>query len=274
MSKRQVWHITLVVTVLLGVVVSAIFKTDKIYTHLFYIPIALTAVFYPKQTLLIGIGFGFYHVLIEYMLRGMMEYTVLIRAFLIVIISGILSQIGTLDNMYKQQIDSLFYKSTHDDLTTLYNRGHFDRVLHDDPALPLAVFICDIDNLKQTNDTYGHEMGDQAIIETASILCRAIRQNDTLARLGGDEFGVIAPFCDNVEADRIYQRIHRALSDLNKEKDRSYPLSFSLGYSVCHESHELKDACKYADVAMYEKKVSKKQKMARPTHDKNLGVKE
>ena len=54
--------------------------------------------------------------------------------------------------------------------------------------LPLSAIYADLDNMKPINDTYGHESGDQALIEVAEVLESTLRASDLVARLGGDEF--------------------------------------------------------------------------------------
>jgi diguanylate cyclase (GGDEF)-like protein len=72
---------------------------------------------------------------------------------------------------------------------------------------PLSVLMLDIDKFKAVNDTYGHDIGDVVLKETARVLKGSIRRNDTAARMGGEEFFVICPGADLDEARMIGERI-------------------------------------------------------------------
>jgi GGDEF domain-containing protein len=95
-----------------------------------------------------------------------------------------------------------------DDLTGLYNRRGF--LASATQQLKLArrntkeslLLFCDLDNLKQINDSYGHVEGDGALVRTADTLEQTFRHSDVLARLGGDEFAVLA-----LEASSQYRNV-------------------------------------------------------------------
>ncbi len=93
----------------------------------------------------------------------------------------------------------LLYLASHDRLTGLFNRGHFDRMLAQ--ALesaarqnqPLSLAILDLDHFKQINDQHGHTLGDQTLCQVAQLLFKAMRRTDTVARYGGEEFVILMP---------------------------------------------------------------------------------
>ena len=93
----------------------------------------------------------------------------------------------------------LLYLASRDRLTGLFNRGHFDRALRsamdragrDGQALTVA--LVDVDHFKRINDTYGHALGDRALLQTAQLLSRAMRRTDLVARYGGEEFALLLP---------------------------------------------------------------------------------
>ena len=120
-----------------------------------------------------------------------------------------------------------------------------------------------MDKFKEINDTYGHVVGDDALINAARLLrgsCK--RKSDYVARLGGDEFVIIGQ-CENVVAvDMIIDRMHDVIDKFNKVSKKPYNIQFSAGYTVYDgSSHATLDMLiSEADHKMYEVKNAKKIK--------------
>ena len=119
-----------------------------------------------------------------------------------------------------QAASRLRWQAFHDPLTGLPNRallvdrlGHaLARARRDD--LRTALLYIDLDRFKVVNDTYGHEFGDQLLIEVGRRLSAAVRGDDTVARLGGDEFVVLAEALGSeAEATLVASRINESLAD-------------------------------------------------------------
>jgi diguanylate cyclase (GGDEF)-like protein len=109
-----------------------------------------------------------------------------------------------------------------DGLTQIYNRRSLDRFLvaewnrHYRNQQPLSLLFIDIDYFKQYNDTYGHEAGDNCLIQIAKILKHnAKRSSDIAARFGGEEFAMILPETLDTEAFDIAQKIVSCLHELS-----------------------------------------------------------
>ncbi len=164
----------------------------------------------------------------------------------------------------KQAEEKLRFMSFHDSLTGLYNRGYFDEEmsrLGESRQFPVSIIVCDMDDLKQINDTLGHDVGDRAIKGAASILLKVFRQEDVVARIGGDEFAVIVPNYDVNENPSISLRLDKAISDYNESEgdDGFYrPISISFGHSSIAQRESLVDGYKEADKQMYLNKAQKK----------------
>jgi diguanylate cyclase (GGDEF)-like protein/PAS domain S-box-containing protein len=148
-----------------------------------------------------------------------------------------------------------------DELTGLPNRRGFItlseqalKVATRDHRDVLMIFI-DVDHLKHINDTWGHLAGDRALIDTARVLRDSCREADLVARLGGDEFVALMNVDSDQSADIIRARIQARLERHNREVDRGYTLSLSLGATRSKaEGTMLADLLSRADTALYEQK--------------------
>jgi|GEM_PF-2307423 len=164
----------------------------------------------------------------------------------------------------KEQERRSIHEASHDMLTGLPNRLHFNRMLEGQLAIAreknsrLAVLLIDLDRFKLINDTLGHPYGDQALIEIADRLRRIAGNDKALARLGGDEFVIL--LTDPQEYDEVIQfaelataRFREPLTILNRE---FYPAA-SIGISVFPQDGDTAELLtKHADLAMYEAKNS------------------
>ena len=99
-----------------------------------------------------------------------------------------------------QLMKGLFHQSSLDPLTHLFNRRSGEQFLQLQMAqakrhdFPLSIAFLDLDDFKQINDQYGHEVGDRMLQHTAETMKAALRESDALIRWGGEEFLVIMPF--------------------------------------------------------------------------------
>ena len=126
----------------------------------------------------------------------------------------------------------------------------------------LSVVLGDLDGLKRINDTLGHEQGDAAILEIAKAMKQTFRQSDILARLGGDEFAALLPDGSQKAAKALTHRLQQHLRELNKNQDRPYQLSISVGTVTlpADQLQSLDDLITWADALMYEEKGDHKNK--------------
>lgn len=150
-----------------------------------------------------------------------------------------------------------------DPLTSLLNR----RAAIDDLSkiisqlnrnfVPVSFLLIDIDWFKRINDTYGHDRGDEILIELSSILKKVIRTSDILARWGGEEFLVVL-YNSNLENTRVFcERLHREVNNIKLNGDNK--LSISVGVAALKTdnltcSDVIEKHVKEADIALYEAK--------------------
>jgi diguanylate cyclase (GGDEF)-like protein/PAS domain S-box-containing protein len=189
---------------------------------------------------------------------------------------GIIRWYGTLEDIHDRKLteETLRWAAHNDDLTGLANRRLFrerlQKALHEasgseasgseTSGSPYAtgLLVMDLDHLKQINDRFGHDAGDDLLKEFAQRLRSVVRSVDTIARLGGDEFAVILPAiageCDVVAmADAILSRMHEPLKRDGKLLDcrTSIGGAISVGFGMSPEELQ-----KQADLALYRSKTS------------------
>ena len=150
-------------------------------------------------------------------------------------------------------IDELHSSAMRDPLTGLPNRRswheHVERELQRArrSKQPLRVAVIDLDGLKQTNDSFGHEQGDRLIQRAADAWSDALRQSDFLARLGGDEFVLLLPDCTAVVAEEIARRMIDAVP---------FEKTCSVGIATCDGNEASYELVHRADQAMYTAKAA------------------
>jgi diguanylate cyclase (GGDEF)-like protein len=117
-------------------------------------------------------------------------------------------------------------------------------------AEPVALLLCDLDHFKRLNDSFGHPMGDQALIAFSRILTGNLRNHDVFGRIGGEEFACLLKGADEQEAVQVAERIRQAFSRLSLLEPGI--LSVSIGVVTTGESgYELSNLLSQADEALY-----------------------
>lgn len=152
--------------------------------------------------------------------------------------------------------------ATTDPLTGAANRRHFLESAHGETlraqrtGQPLGVVMADIDHFKSINDTYGHDIGDIALIETVNVLQEGLRQSDLLGRFGGEEFALYLPETDKEGTLLLANRLKDAIQTISIDTPKG-PLTFtcSLGVHLIDQGGEsIEEALKKADEALYRSK--------------------
>ena len=158
-----------------------------------------------------------------------------------------------------------------DQLTGMYNRKFLDEFV--DVSIPqaarakisYAVLMIDIDYFKMINDTYGHDIGDDAIRIVSGVIKTNIRKSDIAIRYGGEEFLVLLYNCEESHVLKIAENIRIAFS---KEKITANGESFSKTLSVgCSmfptDSDSIWKCIKFADMCLYEAKQTGRNKVVK-----------
>jgi diguanylate cyclase (GGDEF)-like protein len=156
------------------------------------------------------------------------------------------------------------YRANYDSLTSLPNRYHFSQRL---AALiaemkreeqEFAMFFIDIDHFKQINDTSGHSIGDELLIQFSQRLRQSARDSDIVARLAGDEFIVVLRnISDVIQADLLAEKMQKRLSQPFFIGSRQYLMTASMGIALFPmDGDNAETLLQHADQAMYAAKDS------------------
>jgi diguanylate cyclase (GGDEF)-like protein/PAS domain S-box-containing protein len=145
-----------------------------------------------------------------------------------------------------------------DELTGLYNRRGFMLLAEQQMRLAarhrqaMGLLFVDVDGMKHINDELGHDSGDDALIDVATILHRVLRSSDVVARLGGDEFVALVEG-DADDVDVLRARLLETLTRHNQIANRAYRIALSVGSSICPPDRpiSLNELIARADEAMY-----------------------
>ncbi len=172
---------------------------------------------------------------------------------------GIFSDISRL----KEQERKLRIMAHYDALTGMPNRVLFADRLQQAMALTrrqsgkLAVVYIDLDEFKPVNDAFGHEAGDQLLVEIAHRMRSELREEDTLARLGGDEFAaIVMNVQDDPALESLLMRLLARVAEPVWVADHSVEVSASVGYTLFPQAEDLDgdQLLRQADQAMYQAK--------------------
>jgi diguanylate cyclase (GGDEF)-like protein len=152
-----------------------------------------------------------------------------------------------------------------DPLTGLGNRKVFDTALarsrahaSSRPRIHFAVMVADLNGLKQVNDGYGHEAGDEMIRHVAEVLVACVRREDTVTRTGGDEFIIVCPSARPQTGEELAGRIESLLARSPLEfriagRTEHFDVSVSIGTASSHEVPP-EEVVATADARMYDAK--------------------
>lgn len=149
---------------------------------------------------------------------------------------GILNEVQAL----RQQTAELSELVHTDALTELANRRYLFQSLSREiertrrTRQATTVIMLDLDHFKGVNDTYGHDIGDRALMQTARLIRQAVRQLDIPCRFGGEEFVIILPATDLLTGVRVAERLREMIevTPLAISESESIQLTASLGVDV------------------------------------------
>jgi len=177
--------------------------------------------------------------------------------------------LGTLLTLLLSDVIEMHYKnSVTDTLTNLYNRRFFierasslikSAKRH---KFPMSLIMCDIDDFKRINDTYGHDTGDKVLTAFAQSLKSLTREDDLLARFGGEEFIALLPQTPVEGGQILAQRMCDHTAELRiRIEDQTIQFTASFGVATFNSRDKLEKNLRFADEALYQAKAGGKNQV-------------
>lgn len=151
--------------------------------------------------------------------------------------------------------DEFEHKAFTDELTKVYNRAYFNEKLKEEICIakkankPLSFFIFDIDLFKKMNDTYGHQIGDEILVELSEMVTLDTRSTDTFVRWGGEEFIKLLPNTVLKNAINVAEKLRKKIEEFTFVNDLKITCSF--GVAQFNEDDSEESFIKKADDALY-----------------------
>jgi len=169
---------------------------------------------------------------------------------------GDIAQLEKKNYLLEYQIDKVKEISETDVLTGLWNRRKVMQVLevwqelYRKNDVGFSVILCDINDFKNINDSYGHATGDEALKFISDILLQTTRNNDVIGRWGGDEFIILLHQAGYSQAKVVEEKIHQTINNSLFKTTESY-LSLSTGIETVISDTSIRDIIASADAKMY-----------------------
>ncbi|MEM1483423.1 GGDEF domain-containing protein [Oscillospiraceae bacterium PP1C4] len=169
-----------------------------------------------------------------------------------------ISQISTYKILYEENVrmrKQLLYDASHDGMTGLYNKASYllDVAKANSQNQSIGIIVCDINNLKCINDSFGHMAGDEIIRITADILKFAEDEKTVCYRIGGDEFAILQTPCDEEMIEKLAIDIDEQIKNYHDDK-----LAVAIGWAIGKSGDDYQGVFKIADKQMYKDKEKKK----------------
>ena len=205
-----------------------------------------------------------------------LNFAIVIAVIVILVVDFVKTFSAKIRQDMLERQESLNELANKDPLTGLLNRNAFH--VQVSPHINLlekevSVVLCDIDDFKKLNDTYGHAFGDEALKTVALTIKNSLREGDLVYRWGGEEFLIFLSGINLENSRRIFERIRRKIAETELKFDgKSTKTSATFGL-VNFNPKALKDveaAIKQADILLYNGKKSGKNKVVAQTFDDKM----
>ena len=170
--------------------------------------------------------------------------------------------------------EDLYIRATNDSLTQVANRGSIMEILAHEvkrsqrDMKPCSLIMLDLDHFKQVNDTHGHQVGDEVLVEIARRLKAAVRGNDTVGRYGGEEFLITLTGCGLENAMTVAEKIRAIIADTPMSAATGpLPMTASFGVTSTQlfQQSDADALLSAADAALYRAKALGRNQVAQAT---------
>jgi len=165
------------------------------------------------------------------------------------------SELSEINNMLENKNKEYEVRASTDSLTGLYNRHKFSELYITSYTSmiqrggSMSLVMLDIDFFKKVNDTYGHSIGDNVLIQVSHLLLKTLRNIDIVCRWGGEEFILLLPTATLKNAHILAENIRENMRIL--DIDQVGTISASFGISEIREGDSMQEAVERADKALY-----------------------
>ncbi|MFA5455340.1 MAG: GGDEF domain-containing protein [Sulfurimonas sp.] len=166
--------------------------------------------------------------------------------------SAIFSDI-TKEKVYQKELE---YTNITDPLTKIRNRYYYSVQIKRETAnanryfYPLSLVVFDIDHFKKINDSCGHDVGDNVLVEYTKLISSHLRDGDIFCRIGGEEFVFILPYVNKADAYKLADKIRAKV----QEHKKIFAITMSFGVTEYIKGEDLEVTFKRADKALYKAK--------------------
>lgn len=168
-------------------------------------------------------------------------------------------------DLERESLEKIKVKVYRDSLTGLYLREYLQVKLKENLYYMerygriFSLFMIDVDDFKDINDKFGHQIGDNVLWQIGNLIKKNIRSSDIPVRYGGDEFVVLMPETDINSAKKVAEKFTDKMSKvIFKKKDEEFKVTFSIGLTCVRKDDTLDSIMERVDAALYSSKRSGK----------------
>lgn len=194
--------------------------------------------------------------LISFITHDIKSVTLIFVTYILAVLSMFYYQIHLSQRYYRDL-------AKQDPMTGLYNRRGFEMSLKNRVVKKFVGFaLYDIDDFKQINDVFGHDVGDEAIIYVAKILNKSVRDSDIVSRFGGEEFVICINAESRASLESVCERVRKSIQDSSgKVVKGGFTVSGGVAVIDSHQDFSFEHVIKKADDLLYKAKKEGKNRV-------------